>query len=166
MSTITSANGNRSSHKCSSIAFAPSRQFVELLQPDENNYLVLKPMHSAFFQSPLGRLLRHFGVSTFILSGLLTNSCILCTATMERCAIWTSMSPEDCCSARTRREHLQALQHIQTMVSGKIVPSQKINLASLKRGPASRTPKFNHHRYLTLRVVKLIGMSRICIRMA
>ena len=83
-----------------------------------------------------------------------------------KCAIWTSMSPEDCCSARTRREHLQALQHIQTMVSGKIVPSQKINLASLKRGPASRTPKFNHHRYLTLRVVKLIGMSRICIRMA
>jgi nicotinamidase-related amidase len=129
---------------------AKGRQFVELLQPDENDYFVLKPMHSAFFQSPLDLLRRHFGVSTLILSGLLTNSCILCTAHDGKMRDLDIYVAEDCCSARTRREHLQALQHIQTMASGKVVPSQKINLASLKRGPASRTPKFNHHRYLTL----------------
>src|SRR3984893_15171308 len=59
---------------------APGRKFVEQLLPDEQDYLVLKPMHSAFYQSPLDVLLRHLGVSTLILGGLASNSCILCTA--------------------------------------------------------------------------------------
>jgi nicotinamidase-related amidase len=59
---------------------APGLHFIEQLQPDEDDYFVLKPMHSAFYQTPLDLLLRELGASTIILSGLATNSCILCTA--------------------------------------------------------------------------------------
>jgi len=31
----------------------PGRPFVEQLQPGDEDYFVLKPMHSAFFQTPL-----------------------------------------------------------------------------------------------------------------
>src|SRR6185503_6576029 len=59
---------------------APGRQFVVRLRPYEEDYLVLKPMHSAFYQSPLDVLLRHRGASSVILGGLATDSCIVCTA--------------------------------------------------------------------------------------
>jgi nicotinamidase-related amidase len=59
---------------------APGRSFVEQLQPEEGDYFVLKPMHSAFCQTPLDLLLRHLGASSIIPSGLATNSCVLCTA--------------------------------------------------------------------------------------
>ena len=65
------------------------KPFVEAIQPDEQDYCVLKPMHSAFFQTPLDLLLRHLGASSIILAGIATNSCILCTAT-RKCGSSTS----------------------------------------------------------------------------
>src|SRR5947207_1474717 len=56
------------------------KPFVEAVQPDEQDYCVLKPMHSAFFQTPLDLLLQQLGASSIILAGIATNSCILCTA--------------------------------------------------------------------------------------
>ena len=38
---------------------APGKSFVEQIQPDKNDYFVLKPMHSAFYQTPLEVLLRY-----------------------------------------------------------------------------------------------------------
>ncbi len=59
---------------------APGLHFVEQLQPDDDDYFILKPMHSAFYQTPLDLLQGELGASLIILSGLATNSCILCTA--------------------------------------------------------------------------------------
>jgi len=52
---------------------------VEPIRPDKEDYFVLKPMHSAFFQIPLEVLLRYLDSSSLILCGLATNSCIVCT---------------------------------------------------------------------------------------
>ena len=43
--------------------------FVEQLQPDDDDYLILKPMHSALYQTPLELLLRELGASSIILWG-------------------------------------------------------------------------------------------------
>src|SRR6185312_14110088 len=91
------------------------RPFVEQLKPDEEDYFVLKPMHSAFFQTPLEILLRYLGASSLILCGLATNSCIVCTAHDANMRDFGLYLPSDCCAARTRREHLQALEHIKNM---------------------------------------------------
>src|SRR3982074_2868251 len=56
------------------------KPFVEQVEPTDEDYCILKPMHSAFYQTPLDVLLRHLGVSSLIVAGLTTNSCILCTA--------------------------------------------------------------------------------------
>jgi hypothetical protein len=55
---------------------AAGRHFVESIRPDPEDYFVLKPMHSAFFQTPLEVLLRYLGASSLILCGVATNSCI------------------------------------------------------------------------------------------
>jgi len=102
---------------------APGLHFVEQLQPDDDDYLILKPMHSGFYQTPLDLLLRELGASSLILSGLATNSCILCTAHDANMRHLKVIVPRDCCTARTAREHGQALEHIVAMADAKVVTS-------------------------------------------
>jgi len=107
---------------------AAGRTFVEQLRPDDEDYFVLKPMHSAFYQTPLDLLLRELGASSIILSGLATNSCILCTAHDANMRNIKIIVPRDCCTARTAREHEQALEHIGAMADAKVVLSSSLSL--------------------------------------
>lgn len=107
---------------------AAGRTFVEQLRPDDEDYFVLKPMHSAFYQTPLDLLLRELGASSIILSGLATNSCILYTAHDANMRNLKIIVPRDCCTARTAREHKQALEHIGAMADAKVVLSSSLSL--------------------------------------
>ena len=59
---------------------SPSLAFVQQIAPEANDYVVLKPKHSAFYQTPLDVLLKHLGTERLILAEFCTNSCILFTA--------------------------------------------------------------------------------------
>ena len=87
---------------------AIGKSFVEQIQPDKDDYFVLKPMHSGFYQTPLDVLLRYLDASTLILSGLTTNSCIVCTAHDAKMRGFELHVPSDCSTARTAKEHRQA----------------------------------------------------------
>lgn len=56
------------------------KDIVKLLKPDEEDYFVLKPMHSAFYSTTLEVLLENLKIDTIILTGVKTESCILSTA--------------------------------------------------------------------------------------
>ena len=112
---------------------APGRLFVEKIRPDEKDYFVLKPMHSAFFQTPLEVLLRYLGASSLILCGLATNSCIVCTAHDAKMRDFRLFVPSDCSAARTRREHQQAIQHIKAMTDAKVMSTASLRLEELRR---------------------------------
>jgi nicotinamidase-related amidase len=112
---------------------APSREFVEPLRPDEKDYLVLKPKHSAFYQTPLDTLLDELGSRTLILGGLATNSCVLCTthdANMRDLRIFV---PADCSAARTPAEHRQAIKHIELIQNVNVSPSTSLRLDRLTK---------------------------------
>jgi len=100
---------------------APGRRFVEQVEPDELDYLVLKPMHSAFYQSPLDTLLHRLGAKILILTGLASNSCILCTAHDANMRDFKLLVPSDCSAARSLHEHERAIEHISTMVSSNLL---------------------------------------------
>jgi nicotinamidase-related amidase len=103
---------------------APGRKFVEAVQPDKDDYFVLKPMHSAFYHTPLDTLLRYLGASSVVLAGLATNSCILCSTHDARMRDLDVTVVSDCCAARSPREHTQALAHIKAMASARVVSSK------------------------------------------
>ena len=111
-------------------AEAPGRKFVEPLRPDEEDYFVLKPMHSAFYQTPLDILLRHLGASSLILSGLATNSCVVCSANDAKMRDLDIVVPSDCCAARSSREHAQALEHIEGMIGARVQISTAIRVGA------------------------------------
>jgi nicotinamidase-related amidase len=110
---------------------AKGASFVEQVQPDEEDYFVLKPMHSAFYQTPLETLLRHLGSRALILTGLTTNSCITCTAHDANMRDLKLMVPSDCSAARTYEEHNQALLHLKNTLGANTGRSTVLKLDEL-----------------------------------
>jgi nicotinamidase-related amidase len=110
---------------------APGRDFVEKIKPDGQDYFVLKPMHSAFYQTPLDVLLRHLGASSLIFTGLTTNSCILCSVHDANMRDYKIIVADDCCAARSKREHSQALEHIRAMADARVISSAALRLGIL-----------------------------------
>jgi nicotinamidase-related amidase len=108
-------------------------KFVEQIKPDKDDYFVLKPMHSAFYQTPLDVLLRYLGATTLILAGLATNSCIICTAHDANMRDLGLIVPSDCSASRTPTEHKEAIQHIKVMTKAKIARSASLQLRNLSK---------------------------------
>jgi nicotinamidase-related amidase len=113
------------------------KPFVEQIRPRDEDYFILKPMHSAFFQTPLEALLRYLGARSLILAGLATNSCIICTAHDAKMREFKLYVPADCSAARTAREHAQAIAHIRDMTHASVLPSASLRIGTL-RGESRR----------------------------
>jgi nicotinamidase-related amidase len=110
----------------------PGKSFVERIKPSDDDYCILKPMHSAFYQTPLDVLLRHLGVSSLIVAGLTTNSCILCTAHDANMRDLKVTVVSDCCAARTARDHKEAIANIKLIADARVVKLASLRLASFK----------------------------------
>jgi nicotinamidase-related amidase len=110
---------------------APGAKFVEQVRPDKEDYFVLKPMHSAFYQTPLDVLLRYLGANTLILCGLATNSCIVCTAHDANMRELGLIVPSDCSASRTPTEHKEAIEHIRVMTKANTARSGSLRLREL-----------------------------------
>jgi nicotinamidase-related amidase len=114
---------------------APGRELVRKLLPDESDYLVLKPKHSAFHATPLDTLLSYLGVKTIILVGLTTNACVLMTAGETYIRDLNLYVPADCVAALDQRSHRDALHLMKRSFDARTVASKKIDLKRLAQGP-------------------------------
>ena len=112
---------------------AKGAKFVRPLLPDSEDYFVLKPLHSAFYMTPLEVLLRHLEVEALILAGLTSNSCITVTAHDANMRGFDIYIPPDCSSARNPKEHAQALAQLKAMAGADIRRSASLKLPTLIR---------------------------------
>jgi nicotinamidase-related amidase len=112
---------------------AKGGEFVRPLLPDSEDYFVLKPMHSAFYMTPLEVLLQHLQVETIILTGLTSNSCIAVTAHDANMRGFEIYIPPDCSCARNSEEHTQALAQLKAMAGANLRPSASLRLSNLIR---------------------------------
>jgi nicotinamidase-related amidase len=110
---------------------AKGGEFVRPLLPDSEDYFVLKPMHSAFYMTPLEVLLQHLQVETLILTGMTSNSCLTVTAHDANMRGFEIYIPEDCSCARNAKEHIQALTQLEAMAAADVRPSSLLKLPSL-----------------------------------
>jgi len=112
---------------------AKGAQFVRPLLPDSEDYFVLKPLHSAFYMTPLQVLLQHLQVETLILTGLTSNSCITVTAHDANMRGFDIYIPPDCSCARNAEEHTQALAQLRAMAGANLTRSLSLKLPNLIR---------------------------------
>jgi nicotinamidase-related amidase len=109
------------------------RPVVELLVPDENDYFVLKPKHSGFYNTTLDLLLNHLQAETLIVTGMATDVCVLFTAADAYMRDYKLVVPRDCVAALTPVLHRSALKQMQHILKADVTTSRSIDVGRLTR---------------------------------
>ncbi len=107
------------------------QQLAEILKPEDDDYFVLKPKHSAFFATTLSTLLGYFKVKRLILTGISTDSCIVFTATDAYMRDYEIYVPSDCTTARNEDYTQNSLTFLERTVRANLTPSTELDLQKL-----------------------------------
>src|SRR5690606_22805342 len=105
---------------------------VKLLEPDETDYFVLKPKHSAFFATTLEVLLKYLEVDTVVLCGFSGDLCILLTASDAYMRDLNLRVPRDCVAPIDPRENERALSYMERNFEADTRPAEEIVLRSAR----------------------------------
>lgn len=106
---------------------------AELLAPAEDDYFVLKPKHSAFFETTLETLLRYLGVRRLILTGITGDICVKLTANDAYMRDYEMVIPADCTASIDPDENEHALAYCERVLKVELTRSEEIDLTALKR---------------------------------
>jgi nicotinamidase-related amidase len=104
---------------------------VELLQPEDDDYFVLKPKHSGFFSTTLDVLLQYLHVNTVILTGIAANICVLFTANDAYMRDYRLYVPADCVASNTEEINRHTLNEMQLVLKADIRPSSQLTARQL-----------------------------------
>jgi nicotinamidase-related amidase len=115
----------------------PGREVARMLRPSEDDYFVLKPKHSAFYDTTLDTLLDHLGTETIILTGIAGNICVLFSANDAYMRDFRLFVPRDCTVSNTADENEYALRQMATVLKADITPSTELDLRRLAGGDAA-----------------------------
>jgi nicotinamidase-related amidase len=102
------------------------KPIAKIMQPDEEDYFVLKPKYSGFFATPLDLLLDHLHVNTLIITGVAGNMCVQFTANDAYMRDYNLFVPSDCVASNTIETNEHALQLMKNVLKADISPSAKI----------------------------------------
>jgi nicotinamidase-related amidase len=108
---------------------ARGRELCRRMKPSREDYLILKPRHSAFFCTPLQPLLQHLGVKELILTGIATNLCVLFTAHDAHMHEYPITVLSDCCAAESNSDHDMALSQLEDFCDARIELSTEVEFA-------------------------------------
>jgi nicotinamidase-related amidase len=117
---------------------ARGRHVARALHPGPDDYFVLKPKHSGFYATCLDLLLEHLSVETVILTGLLTDICVLFTASDAYVRGYRVVVPSDCVAARSRADSARALAVMRRALGAETPRSADIDLDALVAAPDDR----------------------------
>jgi len=110
---------------------SPGRLMVRQLVPDSEDYIVLKPKHSAFYATPLETLLEYIGAKTLIVAGLTTNACVMITASDIYVRDYRLFVPSDCVAALTEEEQRKALELMEKNFAADTTPSLDLDFGAI-----------------------------------
>jgi nicotinamidase-related amidase len=113
-------------------------EIVSLLQPNEDDYFVLKPKHSGFFSTTLETLLHYLGSRKLILTGIAGNFCVLFTANDAYMRDYDLIIPSDCTVSNTPEENREALALMRKFLKADTRPSTKLRLPKARRKKRAR----------------------------
>lgn len=89
---------------------------ARLLAPGEDDYFVLKPLHSGFYTTTLDLLLRELGSRKLVICGMATEGCVLFTASDAYMRGFEVFVPRDGCASESPQRHRHALDIMEKML--------------------------------------------------
>ena len=90
-----------------------------LLAPADDDYFVLKPLHSGFYSTALDTLLRELGCRKLVICGMATDSCVLFTAADAYIRGFEIVVPSDGCASESGARHRGALAVMKKMLKAR-----------------------------------------------
>jgi len=112
------------------------------MRPTSRDYFVLKPKHSAFYDTTLDTLLGALHIRRVILTGIAGNICVLFTANDAYMRDLKIFAPADCIVSNTAADNDHALRQIESVLKGEIAPSDRLRFHPRHRVLREiRTPK-------------------------
>ncbi len=111
---------------------ALGKPVAELLQPDDDDYFVIKPKHSGFYSTILDVLLSYLQVTTLIITGIAGNICVLFTANDAYMRDFDLYVPADCVASNDPDENRHALTQMQSVLKADIRPSMDLDMQLLQ----------------------------------
>jgi nicotinamidase-related amidase len=109
----------------------PGQPLAELLRPDSEDYIVLKPKHSAFFSTTLDTLLRYLGTRTLVLGGFATDICVLFTANDAYMRDLRLVIPADGVASNRAEDRDAVLALMRRVLKAQTPPAAEIDFAAL-----------------------------------
>jgi nicotinamidase-related amidase len=105
---------------------SPGRRVSHRLKPTARDYFVLKPKHSAFFDTTLDTLLETLRIRRVILTGIAGNICVLFTANDADMRDLKIFAPADCIVSNTPADNDHDLRQIEVVLKGNVATSTRI----------------------------------------
>ncbi len=85
------------------------KEIAHLLKPEKDDYFILKPKHSGFFETALDALLKDLKVSHLVITGIAGNICVLFTANDGHMREYKITVVKDCVASNSARDQSFAL---------------------------------------------------------
>ncbi len=107
---------------------SPGAEVARLLIPDEYDYFVLKPKHSAFYSTSLDTLLAYLGARRLIITGFAADICVLFTANDAYMRDFALIVPADCTASESAAAHHRATHQMKRFLRADVRASRQIRL--------------------------------------
>jgi len=120
---------------------SPGHRVSRRLRPTANDYFVLKPKHSGFYDTTLDTLLASLAIRRLILTGIAGNICVLFTANDAYMREFKVFAPADCIVSNTPTDNDHALKQIRTVLKGVVASSHQLRFRPSGRAPVRRPPR-------------------------
>ncbi|WP_078543233.1 isochorismatase family cysteine hydrolase [Litchfieldia alkalitelluris] len=105
---------------------ALSKPIIELLLPEDDDYFLLKPKHSAFYGTSLDDLLHQLKVETLTITGIAGNICVLFTANDAYMREYELIIPSDCIGSASEQDHIYSLYMMKEVLKANTNHSKSI----------------------------------------
>lgn len=96
-------------------------QVVDELAPEPRDTVVEKTTYSGFFNTRLEEVLRTLGTTELLITGCVTNICILYTSSDAVLRGYKVAVPKDCVAGRNREDHDFALRQMKQVLKVNVI---------------------------------------------
>jgi nicotinamidase-related amidase len=106
------------------------REIAEALMPSSTDLKLIKPRHSAMFETALPSLLAFLEVRRLLIAGIATDSCVLATVLDAHVRGYESIVPIDTTAAQTAKRTDRTLLHLRDTCNLETPNSEAVDLGA------------------------------------
>ena len=96
-------------------------QVIDELEPEPKDTVVEKTTYSGFFNTRLDEVLKSIGATELIITGCVTNICILYTSSDAVLRGYNVTVPKDCVAGLNKEDHEFALRQMEKVLKVKVI---------------------------------------------